>query len=181
MNIVKIIWWVDWFEKERKSFIDWISIDFDEQKNRLLIECRLISTNKKIDYWKIVIFANSRSFSLIHDTSNENKMQSSFSKKNLFIHANSRSFSLIHVVSWKFVLLFHSRRFVLWFRDLFRENSRFVDLKMLYVNFSFNSRKFVLLLRDLFLKKLHILTILFYLFAYLDEQSVSTKRLTNVN
>ena len=65
------------------------------------------------------------------------------------------------VVSWKFVLLFHSRKFVLLLRDFSRENFRFVDLKMLYVNSSFNSRKFVLLLRDLSLRKLHTLTILF--------------------
>ena len=76
---------------------------------------------------------------------------------------------------------FNSRRFVLLFRDLSRENFRFVDLKMFYVNFSVNSRRFVLLFRDFSLRELHILTILFCLLAYFDEQSVSTKRLTSVN
>ena len=39
MNIVKIIWWRNWLIRK--------------QKNRLLIEYRLISTNKKIDYWHV--------------------------------------------------------------------------------------------------------------------------------
>ena len=65
-------------------------------KNDLLIECRLISTNKKIDYWLIDWFSKQ-----------ENRLL-----------------------------------------------SRFVDMKMFYVNFSFNSREFVLWFRDFFSKKI---------------------------
>ena len=48
-----------------------MSTDLDEQENRLLI----------------VIFANSRSFSLTHDAHSENEIQSSFSKKEFHILA----------------------------------------------------------------------------------------------
>ena len=72
-------------------------IDSKKHENRLLTECRLISTNKKIDYWL--------SFSQIHDyfrwfTMRIMKMKCNhrFQRKNFFIFANSRSFSLIHVV-----------------------------------------------------------------------------------
>ena len=71
-------------------------IDSKKQKNRLLIEYRLISTNKKIDYWL--------SFSQTHELIDfQNK------KINYW------------VVSWRFVLLLHSRKFVLWFRDFLKE------------------------------------------------------------
>ena len=53
-------------------------IDSKKQKNRLLIKCRKFEEkNRQL----IVIFANSRSFSLIYDAHNENEMQSLFSKK----------------------------------------------------------------------------------------------------
>ena len=53
-----------------------------------------------------------------------------------------------------------NKKIVYWLTDWLEEQKnrlliRFVDMKMLYVNFSFNSRKFVLWLRD-FLKKLEL-------------------------
>ena len=170
--------------KTKKSFFDWISIYFDEQKNRLLTYVE--NSKKKIDNWQIVIFANSRLLSLIHDhfrkfhdTLNENKMQSSFSKKKIFIHANSRSFSLIYVVSWRFVLLFHSRKFVLWFRDFFRKNFRFVDLKMFYVNFiQFTKIRFVV--SWFFLRKLFD-DFIFFIRVFRQTIHSKQKIWTNVN
>ena len=93
-----------------------MSIDFDEQKNRLL---------KNRHFRKFtIIFVDSRCVKW---------------KWNAIIVFKKRIF-----VSWKFVLLFHSRKFVLLFRDSFRENFRFVDLKMFYVNFiQFTKIRFV--------------------------------------
>ena len=97
----KIDYWIDVENSSKKiDTIDWISIDFDEQKNRLLI---VVVTNSLIDWFSkqknqqlIVIFANSRSFSLIHDAHNE--QHSSFSKKKfhiLTIFFNSRTFTSV--------------------------------------------------------------------------------------
>ena len=171
MIVVKINWWMNWLIRKIMKIVNWFVDKIFIFHHDELIDFQ----NKKINDWL--------SLSLIHDhfrkfTMRQMKMKFNhrFQRRNFFINANSRSFSLIHVVSWKFVLLFHSRKFVLWFRDFFRENFRFVDLKMFYVNFSFNSRKFVLLFRDFFLKKLHILTILFHLLAYLDEQFTRNRK-----
>ena len=125
---------MNWLTRKSTKVVYWLTDWLEEQEDRLLTECRLISTNKKVDYWL--------SLSLTHDhsrrlTIRQVKIECNhrFQKENLFIHADSRSFSLIHVVSWRFVLLFHSRKFVLWLRDFSQKNFRFVDLKMLYVNF----------------------------------------------
>ena len=142
--------------------------DSKSHENRLLTECRLISTNKKIDYWKIVILADSRSFSLIHDASNENKMQSSFSKRK-FIH--SRRFTIIFVDSRRFVKI----RFVVSLTKIRSVTSWSFSRKFSFRWFEnalckFHSTHEDVMLRDLSLKEFHILAILFYLLAYLDEQ-----------
>ena len=90
--------------------------DSKEQKDRLLTEYRLISTNKKIDYWLNV-----------EDWRKE--------IDNWFVDR---------------VFIFHHDWLIDFQNTKNRQLSRFVDLKMLYVNFSFNSRKFVLWLRDSF-------------------------------
>ena len=93
-----------------------------EKKNRQLTECRLISTNKKIDYWlNIDWFRRTRK----------------------------------STVDWNVV---QTDSLTNWFRKNL-QLSRFVDLKMLYVNFSFNSRKRHV--SWLFSEKFHILTIFF--------------------
>ena len=122
-----------------------------EKENRQLIECRLISTNKKIDNWL--------SLSLIHDhfrklTIRQMKIKCNhrFQKENFFINVNSRSFSLIHDAHNESEM--HSSFAKIKFR-------RFVDLKMFYVNFSFNSRRFVLLFRDFSQKNFRFVKIRF--------------------
>ena len=102
------------------------------------------------------INADSRSFSLTHDTSSESEMQSSLSKKRLsfrkdsfccFTHEDSFCCFVISLkrtfVSWRFFLLLHS-----WRR---------------HASWSFS-------------RELHTLTILFYLLAYLDEQFTCRSR-----
>ena len=118
-----------------------------EHEDRLLIEYRLISTNKKIDYWlnvenwkkEIDNWLVDRIFTFHHDW--------------LIDFQNTKDRQLSRFVDLKMLYVnfsFNSRKFVLLFRDFSRENFRFVDLKMFYVNFSFNSRKFVLWFRDFF-------------------------------
>ena len=121
------------------------------KKNRLLIECRLISTNKKIDDWlsllliydhfrkltmrqikmkfnyrfqkrNFFINANSRSFSLIYDAHNENKMQLSFSKRKFQID----DFLLIRV------FLRMIRRFFFEHSRIFTNDENFVLIRFLY-------------------------------------------------
>ena len=82
-------------------------IDLRKQKNRLLTEYRLISTNKKIDYWLNVENSKKKidnwlSFSQIHDHFRW------FTMRQMKIKCNHR---------------------------FQKKNFRFVDLKMLYVNF----------------------------------------------
>ena len=151
-----------------------------KHENCLLIECRLISTNKKIDNWLnslidwfskqknqqlIVIFANLRSFSLIYDAHNENKMQLSFSKRKF--QTLTIFFWFVYFYEWfeifKSTIFFWFAYFYEWFDDFFLIC---VFLQMI--------RRFSLIIR-VFLRT--YLTILFCLFAYFDEQSVSTKRL----
>ena len=89
--------------------IDWLTSKTEKSS----IDCRC---NKFIDWliskkinWLIVIFANSRSFSLIHDASSESKMQSSFSKKKF-------SFRWFEDALCKFFIQFTKIRFVVsWF------------------------------------------------------------------
>ena len=91
----------NWFKNAWKSSIDWMSIDFDEQKNRLLI---VVVTNSLIDWFSkqknqflIVVFANSRSFSLIHD----------YFRK---FHDHSRWFTIIFA---NFTIIFVDSRLIL--------------------------------------------------------------------
>ena len=115
---------IDWLTDSKSKKIDyWLNVDWFRRTRKSTIDCH----SRKLTIRQVKIKCNHRS-----------------QRRNLFIHANSRSFSLTHVVSWRFVLLLHSRKFVLWFRDFFRENFRFVDLKVLYVNFiQFTKIRFV--------------------------------------
>ena len=160
MIIVKVIWWMNWLIRKSKKIVYWLNIDWFRRTRKSIIECRKLE--KKIDNWfvdKIFIFHhdwlidfqnkkinNWLLFSQTHDHFRW------FTMRQMKIKCNHR-FQRENF-SWKFVLLFHSRKFVLLFRDSSRKDFRFVDLKMFYVNFSFNLRRFVLLFRDLFLKKL---------------------------
>ena len=126
--------------------------------------------NKKINDWL--------SLSLIHDhfrklTMRQMKMKFNyrFQRENFFINANSRSFSLIHVVD-DFLLIRVSlrmiRRFSFEHSRIFTSDKNFVYIRFLYEQLTifFNFAYFY-----------ERLTILFFLFAYFDEQSVSTENL----
>ena len=168
---MKIVYWlnVDWFRRTKKStidcrcskLIDWLI--FKTKKST--IDCH----SRKLTIRQVKIECNHR-----------------FQKENLFIHADSRSFSLIYVVSWRFVLLFHSRRFVLWLRDFSQKNFRFVDLKMLYVNF-IQLTKIRFVVSWFFFKKtfwrFYLITRVFRraIFAEFDRMSISLAELKTRN
>ena len=91
--------WIDWLEKTWKSSIDLCRKL--EKKNRQLTNCHF----RKLT----IIIVDSRLFSQTHDASNENKMQSSFSKKEF-------SFRWHENVLCKFFIQFTKIRFVVsWF------------------------------------------------------------------
>ena len=118
MSIVEVVWWVNWLTRESKeivywlnidwsrrtkrSNIDWISTDLDKQKDRLLtvfIADSLIDwLSKQKDQQLIVIFANSRSFSLTHDASSESRMQSSFSKRKFSFRWSENALCKLHSI-----------------------------------------------------------------------------------
>ena len=143
-NRKKIDYWDVSKTRRRRSTIDWLTDSKIE--DRQLTRCRSSrltrrtdSRNKKIVYWlvdrvfishhdELTDFQNKKindwlSLSLTHDHSRRLTMRQvkvrfnhRSQRENLFILADSRSFSLTHVVSWRFVLLFHSwRRHASWF------------------------------------------------------------------
>ena len=84
MNIVKIKKWMSKTQKrkstltkcrklEQKNRHNWLNVDWSRRTKKSTIDCHY--------RWFTIIFANSRSFSLIHDAHSENEMQSSFSKR----------------------------------------------------------------------------------------------------
>ena len=86
-----------------KIILMWMNKLIRKHKNRLLTEYRLISTNKKVDYWlNIDWFRRTRKstidcyFRKLTIRQMKMKCNHRFQRKNFFINANSRSFSLIH-------------------------------------------------------------------------------------
>ena len=148
--------------KTKKSFIDW-SID---SKKKSTIDCRC---NKFIDWliFKIHKINNWLLFSQIHDHFRwftmrimKIKCNHRFQKKN----SNWRFF-LIHVFLRMIRRFFLIRVFLQTIKTLFLFVF-FYEQITIFFNFAYFYER---------------LTILFCLFAYFDEQFVSTKRLTNIN
>ena len=98
-----------------------------EQRDRLLTEYRLISTNKKIDYWLDVEDSKKKI---------DNWLNVDWFRRTKRSTVDCRCSRL---TDWS---IFKTKRSTI--------DCRFVDLKMLYVNSSFNSRRFVLWFRDFF-------------------------------
>ena len=147
-----------------------MSTDLDEQKDRLLAKCRrlekenrqltVVVANSLIDWFSkqknqllIVIFANSRSFSLIHDAHSESEMQSSSSKKKF----QTDDFLLTRV-SLRVI-----RRFSFEHSRIFTSDENIVSTRFLYEQLTifFNYSRISTNIFDDFI----------YLLAYLDEHN----------
>ena len=149
--------------------------DSKKHEDRLLTEYRLISTNKKIDYW-LDVEDSSKKIDTV-----DLLIKFSFFITMSWLASEQKNRLLSRFVDMKMLYVnssFNSRKFVLWLRDFSQENFRFV--KILLVTSLMKTSCFMISQQEddrLSLKKNFDLTILFFLLAYFDEQSTQIERL----
>ena len=159
-------WLIDWLDEQKnRQLIDWLTrrtkkstIDSFRRHENVLCKFFIQLTKvRSVTSWFFQRIWIERQMNNIHRSQREN----------FFINANSRSFSLIHDA--------HSESEM---QSSFSKRKFQIDDFLLTRVFLRMIRRFSLITR---VSLRTYLTILFCLFAYLDEQFVSTKRLTNVN
>ena len=150
---MKIVYWLN-VENSKKKIDYWLNVDWFRRTKKLTIDCHY--------RWFTIIFANLRYVKW--------KWNSIivFEKKTFLltqIHDHFRWFTM-RIMKVKYNHRFQKENFKRW---------RFsFDLRIFTNDLKISNRRFSLNIR-VFLRT--YLTILFYLFAYFDEQFVSTKRL----
>ena len=173
---------VSTLKQENDNCRNQLNVD-EQEEDRLLTKCRRLEQESRHNWLvdrvfishhdELTDFQNKKindwlSFSQTHDASSESEIQSSLSKKELLLIADSRSFSLTH--------------------DAHSENEMQSSLSKKKLSFREDSFCYFthedVMLHDLSARELSFvfskdfdLTILFYLLAYFDEQSVSKQKI----
>ena len=131
------------------KIVYWLNVDWFRRTRRSTIDCHY--------RWFTIILADSRSFSLTHDAHSESEMQSSSSKRKF----QTGDFLLTRV------FLRVIRRFFFEHSRIFTSDENIVSTRSLYEQLAIFFNLAYLYER---------LTILFCLFAYLDEQLICRSR-----